>query len=121
MENEQQMTLDDLAALVSRGFSDMAEQFAGLRGEVTDLKAQVNGLRHEVTGLRVELTGFRAEVERRFEGVAGQFSAVGSRFDRVERDLAEVKYLLTDVVRRDEFLDLKQRVEVVERHLGIRS
>ena len=52
-----------------------------------------------------ELTGFRTEVER--------------RFDRVEHDLAEVRFMMTDVVRRDEFRDLKQRVETVERHLGL--
>lgn len=61
----------------------------------------------QVSGLRGELTSLRDEVER--------------RFDRVERDLAEVKYLLTDVVRRDEFLDLKQRMEEVERRLGLKT
>jgi hypothetical protein len=40
---------------------------------------------------------------------------------RVERDLADVKYLLTGVVRRDEFLDLKQQIEEVERRWGLRS
>ncbi len=140
MTNEGPMTLDDLAAMVSQGFSDLQGQITGLRvdvsglktgvavlkadvavlktdmttlrAEVGDLKGQVGGLRHEVTGLRVELTAFRSEVDRRFEGMT-------NRFDRHERDLADIKYLLTDAVRRGEFLDLKQRVEVVERRLGL--
>ncbi len=79
MKNDRETSPDDLAAMVSAGFSDVQGQISGLR----------------------------AEVER--------------RFDRAERDMAEVKYLLTDVVRREEFLDLKQRVEEVERRLGLKS
>ncbi|OFX28692.1 MAG: hypothetical protein A2Z07_09240 [Armatimonadetes bacterium RBG_16_67_12] len=79
MANEREVSLDDLAVMVSAGFSEVQTQISGLRDDV----------------------------ER--------------RFDRVERDLAEVKYLLTDVVRRDEFLDLKQRVEEVERRLGSKA
>jgi predicted DNA-binding ArsR family transcriptional regulator len=84
--NEREVSLDDLAAMVSAGFGDLQGQLSSLRDEV----------------------------EQRFDGVE-------RRFDRVERDLAEVKYLLTDVVRRDEFLDLKQRVEEVERRLGSKA
>ncbi|MGH2372298.1 MAG: hypothetical protein ACRDIC_02295 [bacterium] len=86
MSSDREVSLDELAAMVSQGFGDVQGQISGLRGEVTSL---------------------RVDVER--------------RFDRVERDLAEVKYLLTDVVRRDEFLDLKQRMEEVERRLGLKS
>ncbi len=104
MANERELTLDDLAAMVSQGFSDLQGQISDLRGEV---QGEVSDLRGEVTDVRGEVTGLRGEFER--------------RFDRVDRDLAEVKYLLIDVVRRDEFLDLKQRVDVVERHLGLKS
>lgn len=93
MTNERELSLDDLAAMVAAGFHDVQGQVSGLRAEVGDVGGEVAGL--------------RAEVEQ--------------RFDRVERDLAEVKYLLTDVVRRGEFVDLRQRVETVERHLGLRS
>jgi predicted nuclease with TOPRIM domain len=125
--NEHEMTLDELAAIVSRGFDDLQGQIHGLRGEVTDLRGEVTDLRGqftdlrgqftdlrgevtdlrgEVTGLRTELTGFRRDVY--------------ARFDRVERDLAEVKYHLADVVRRDEFLELKRRMDVVEQHVGLK-
>ncbi len=66
------------------------------------------------TEVRDQISSLRDNVKQRFDGVDG-------RFDRLERDLAEVKYLLTDVVRRDEFLELKERVEQVERRLGIKS
>ena len=106
MANERDMTLDDLAAIVSRGFDDLQGQISGLRVDVSGLQREVTGLQRGVTGLRGEVTGLR-------DGVA-------KRFDRVERDLSEVKYLLTDVVRRDEFLELKQRMDVVERYVGLK-
>lgn len=84
--NEHEVSIDDLAAMVSAGFTEVRDQISSLRDNV----------------------------KQRFDGVDG-------RFDRLERDLAEVKYLLTDVVRRDEFLELKERVEQVERRLGIKS
>ena len=86
MTNDRELSLDDLAGMVSTGFSEVQNQISGLR----------------------------SEVEQRFDGVE-------RRLDHVERDLAEVKYLLTDVVRRDEFLDLKERVEEVERRIGLKS
>jgi predicted DNA-binding ArsR family transcriptional regulator len=84
--NEHEVSIDDLAAMISTGFTEVRDQISSLRDNV----------------------------EQRFNRVDG-------RFDRLERDLAEVKYLLTDVVRRDEFLELKERVEQVERRLGIKS
>lgn len=107
MTNERELSLDDLAAMVAAGFHDVQGQVSGLRAEVGDVRGEVAGLRAEVGDVRGGVASLRTEVEQ--------------RFDRVERDLAEVKYLLTDVVRRDEFVDLKQRVETVERHLGLRS
>ena len=100
MTHDREFSLDDLAAMVAAGFHDVQGQISGLRAEVREVRGEVGGL--------------RTEVEQRFDGAE-------RKFDRVERDLAEVKYLLTDVVRRDEFVDLKVRVETVERHLGLRS
>ena len=42
------------------------------------------------------------------------FDAVDERFERVETDIKEIKFKLTDVVHRDEFLTLKQRVDRLE-------
>jgi tetrahydromethanopterin S-methyltransferase subunit G len=54
------------------------------------------------------------EVHQRFNEVNARLDGHDRRFDQFEKDMAEVKYLLTDVVRRDEFLDGKKRLEVLE-------
>lgn len=63
-------------------------------------------------------TEMHSEIDRAIESLAQVtaqgFSAVDRRFDRIDRDYSEMKYLLTDVVRRDEFMNLKTRVDQLE-------
>jgi hypothetical protein len=47
--------------------------------------------------------------------VADGFKAVDERFDRVETELHSIRWDLSDTVRRGEFLDLRDRVEKLER------
>lgn len=118
MRNENGMTIDELAVMVSRGFTDLQEQMSSFRAEFEQRLKNVER-RLDAVEQRLDKVEQRLDkVEQRLDRVEYRLDGVEARLERVERDLAEVKYLLTDVVRRSEFLDLKHRVEAMERRPG---
>jgi septal ring factor EnvC (AmiA/AmiB activator) len=119
MRDETEMTIDELAVMVSRGFTDLQEQISSFRAE---FERRLESVEQRLD--RVEQRLDRVErrldrVEQRLDRVERRLDAVEARLERVERDRAEVKYQLADVVRRGEFLDLKHRVEAMERRSGM--
>ncbi len=65
-------------------------------------------------------------VDKRFDGVDKRFDGVDKRLDnhekrfiRIERSLSNLEFIATEMVRRDEFLALKQEVELLKSKLVV--
>ena len=95
MVKKKKVTMDDLAAMVQRGFVETAK------------KADVDSLRGGFDSLRTELGEFKKETR-------DNFAHVHTRLGMIERDVK-------DVVHKDEFEDLMARVKYLEKKLGVES
>lgn len=65
-------------------------------------------------------------VDKRFDGVDKRFDGADKRLDnhekrfiRMERSLSNLEFIATEIVRRDEFLALKQEVELLKSKIAI--
>lgn len=92
---KKQTTINDLAEMVQRGFTEISNKM---------------DKRFEGVGKRFE------EVGKRFERVDDEFRRVHARLDSIDNRIASL-----DVVPRHEFDDLFGRVSYIERKLGIVS
>lgn len=73
----------------------------------------------------ITLDDLAGMVKKGFDGVDKRFDQVDKRFDRLEQDnqknhkeiklrLSHLEFITTEMVRRDEFLELKRKVEMLE-------
>ncbi|MBI2263097.1 hypothetical protein HY373_01085 [Candidatus Berkelbacteria bacterium] len=116
--NEKQMTLDDLAAMVVRGFREQRE-YMDKRFEQIDERFKQIDKRFE-------------RVDERFKQADARFLTINARLDLIETDISnlnnlynnlyqevkEIHKLLDEVIFRQEFDVWKKRLLRVERHLG---
>jgi len=93
---KKQMTIEDLAKMVKKGFDDTQEDINGVRKELKDTKQE---LKDDVKNLRQE--------------TKDGFKRVNARLDIIEGDIR-------DFVNRDEFEDLLARVKLVEKMMGLK-
>ncbi|MEK7184444.1 MAG: hypothetical protein AAB701_02920 [Patescibacteria group bacterium] len=100
-----------------------------LAGKIDALAATVSGLPGTIAKSIEDLAGMTqrgfTEVGERFDRVEGRLDRVETRLEGVEDGLKKVKtevshlgFIVTELVRRDEFLELKQRVQVLESQLA---
>jgi len=83
--------IDSLSLQVGAGFNEVSERFDRVEADVTELKV-------DVAELKVDVAEFKMDVSE------------------LKTDMREVKWGLADTVRRGEFLDVRARVERLERH-----
>ena len=102
------MTLDDIAALMEKGFAAVAE-------DITDIKATM-ATKDDVVGLRTELkndiAGVRAEMATK-DDIAGLRSDIRAELKEIRRELENVKGFGKEI---DHALE---RIHAIEKHLGI--
>ena len=103
---KKKMTIEDLAAMVERGFDQTADKdlvnkrFDSLEGDMAQVKGDISHLKDDASHIKGEVL---------------HLSAVTTT---IQRDVAEIR---KQFVRRDEFDDLFGRVAYLERKLGIKS
>lgn len=101
---EQKITIDELAAMVQRGFKEAADE---------------NGRNFE----RIEKQF--GGMDARFDGIDARFDNMDARFDNMDARLgrleADVSGLRVEIVYRHEFEDALARIKYLERKLGIES
>ena len=91
-------------------------------------------VKKEIVGTKDELKDFIGkEIEslatmtkRNFDNIDDKFAQLDKRFDKLEkgqqqirRDVSNLEFIATEMVRRDEFLELKQRFTKIEAKLGV--
>lgn len=86
---KQKITIDDLAALVQRGF---------------------NGVDQKIDHVDNKIDNLRAEVKEEFKDVNG-------RLDAIETEILDIKKKIDNVIYRHEFESLKDRVAHLEKLL----
>lgn len=96
-----QLTKKDVQEIVDSSIDKAVERFVGI------VKVGFDSVDDRFKG-----------IDQRLDQIDNRLDKVDQRLDHLERDMSEVKYLLTDVVRRDEFLELKQRLEALEQKVG---
>ncbi len=89
------ITLDALAAMTARGFSDVHAAFKDIRAELADMRSTTTG---DVAALTTLVTG--------------GFGSLGGVLKTIQEDVHHWK---GDVV------DLDERVARIEKHLGLRT
>lgn len=83
---EKNITLDDLAVIVKKGFDEVYER-----------------------------------MDVRFDHVENRLNSVESRLGRLEKDIAAIRFTLTQLAYRDEVNKLEERLTRIEKHLGLTS
>ena len=97
------MTIDDLAGMVKKGFDHMSDTLA----DKESVNKRFDGLEVDIKHLKGETTYLKGEVAH-----------LNASMSMVQRDVAEIR---KQFVRRDEFDDLFGRVSYLERRFGIKS
>lgn len=100
-ENKE-ITLDDLALMIGKGFNETNERIDKLGGRVGGLESGMDKLENKVGNLETK--------------VDDGFLRVNARFDTIEMRIQDL-----DVISRIEFDDLMERVKFIELKLGIVS
>ena len=98
-------TIEDLAILMTQTMASK-EDMKGLAS-----KEDVQGVQAEVTGLREEMNQMEGRLTTRLDHL-------DARVGRIE---ADVHGLRDEMVHRQEFQDILDRVKYIERKLGIES
>ena len=60
-------------------------------------------------------------VDKRFDGIDAEIKLVKGRLDAIEMELIEIKKKLNNIVYRHEFELLKDRIEKIEKKVGMRA
>lgn len=94
-------------------------------GKVVDRRV---GLSEKRLGKKIEdeVANLATMTKRGFDGVDKRFEAVDKGFDKIERDLKLIRddishlaFIATEMVRRDELTEVKQRLSQIEAKLGL--
>lgn len=100
----EETTINDLAAMVKKGFDETARNIKNVETEMREGFAKVD---ERFVG-----------IDERFVGIDGRIDNINSRLFVIERDIAEIR---SHFVYRHEFEDLMARVKCVEVKLGVES
>ncbi len=93
------MALDQLAAMVARGFEDVHRQMTGVRGELTGVQEQMMGVRDELTGVQEQMIGFRdeqASVREQSTSFLDETTGLRGQFRGLQSDLTDLRSEMRD-------------------------
>lgn len=54
------------------------------------------------------------EVDTKFARVEKKLTEHDKRFDKIDKSISNLEFIATEMVRRNEFLELKRKVEILE-------
>ena len=117
-------TLDDLAVMVSRGFTELRTE---LKEDIGEVKKDVAGVKEDLAGVKKDLTVMKEDLEDVKKDVAGVkevVKIVAEEMDALHKDVRYIKnttdmLVRGDIARDTKFEELDTRVERLERKAGI--
>jgi predicted nucleic acid-binding Zn-ribbon protein len=112
-QSKKEITTDDLAIMVQKGFLEMNDNFNGLRNE---FKTEVGGLKTDVGGLKADVSGLKndvKELKEQTKNIENKINQIDRRLFSIEEDVADIKI--------KQYGDLLKRVSFIERKMGITS
>ncbi len=97
MEKSIDSKIDDLAAMVARGFAETATKadFRELQGRIDGLDTRVDSLDAKMDGLGNRMDS----LDNRMDGLDSRMHSVERRLGHVEEGVEEIKEVLTDTAR----------------------
>ena len=104
------ITLDDLAAMVQRGFSEQA-------GEIKGVKSELAGLKSEFADFRAEFELFARKTDRAIFNLQSEMSTVSERLNNIEKILVPLMHL-ADALKLNS-RDHESRISRLERKMGV--
>jgi len=120
-----EVTLDELAAMVARGFDglntkieteissvrkDLHEEISFVRKE---LHEEISSVKVELRSFRREFNDFRSEVRSEFKTLWREVDNINNRLDRIEKNKAEELELITG-----DLLTIKSKVANLEQKVN---
>lgn len=90
---KQKMTLDNLAILIQREFIDSKNEISGVRNEIRE----------------------------GFIKISDEIIWIHGTLEVIQREIMEIKKKLENVIYRHEFEKLKDRIEEIEKKVGIKN
>ena len=108
-KKEQQITLDDLAAMVANGFQKMSDQFSD---RFDGVDKRLDGVEFNMNGLRQEFNAFRSETRANFERLWNEIAKINHRLDLIEKRTDEDTGLALSEIEK-----LKKRILILEQKL----
>ena len=109
--SKKEITINELARMVARGFSDMAERFDRLEYRMDALEKRMDALEESGRSLRSEMC-------QRFDKIDSEIKEVKVRLDRLEKKTRDDDDALVDIAIKHEkrisslerkFLELRAR------------
>ena len=103
-----QITIDDLALMIGKGFSGVDERFDRMENEIVLIKERLDRIEMKLDSL-----------ERRIFAIEDILTKHGRDIEEMKRDIKEIKAELkglkkTDGVNSNKIFGLEQRVKVLE-------
>lgn len=112
------ITIEDLAVMVQRGFSEMNDKLNGhdkrfdsMDKRFDSMDKRLKIVEDKVSSLTTEFQSFRSETRGNFEKVNSELYNVNNRLDRVEKRTIEDADAISENI-----LDLTGRVSILERN-----
>lgn len=106
------LTQQDLQA-IKGVVTEVLEPFAtAIQGDFKDLKGDSNDLKKD-------LTDFRIEANEKFHKIKDDVSYIHGSLEVIQREIAEIKKKLDNIVYRHELEAVRGRITVIENKLGI--
>jgi len=99
------ITLDDLARMVQVGFAEMDKRFENLTEEMNGRFASIEK--------RID------KIEERLNKIENDIRYIYGSLNVIHREIADIKERLEYTVHREELNELKKRVLVLEKKLGL--
>ncbi len=97
------VTLDDLAGMVQKGFLEQGDRMDRIEGRLGSVEGRLERVESRLTKVESRLTKVESRLTKVEEGQA-----------ILRREVNHLAFLMTELVRRDEFTALMKRVEVLE-------
>lgn len=106
MKNKK-VTIDDLAIVIEKGFTEAKKDREGTKKDVDDLAMAVKA-------------GFDG-VDKQFKNMNKRFVALGKDMNGLKQGQERIELRLDNVAYRFELVELEKRVKKVELKLGLKS
>jgi len=103
---KKQITIEDLAKMVQKGFDGVDKKFEGV-------DKKFDGVDKKFEAIDKRFDRVEKEMKDGFKKVDDRFRQVNARLDIIEGDIR-------DFVGRDEFEDVLSRLKLVEKTLGLK-